>query len=425
MPDKNEPLGSYRRRLRQVADSLREHLRQPVTPHLLLGTLLSAGVGGLVFWHAVVSADQSDALAVFLVLTISLGLLLVQVCIQVVIHELGHTLMALLVRLHIQCIKFGPVLLTFSGGKLQVQMSWSLKEPAGYVMAVPPTAHAYRARMALFICGGPVANLIAGVTFLYLGQVLFQQADSALRPSAVGLTFLPPKFIAGFIYVAGVFGIGFAFLNLIPFRITAGFESDGARLLGLIMKRPSYEGIRLLSILGRSMVCGTRPRDWEGALIQKLLACRKGSPQEAGWNLYCYYYFLDKGEVKQAGACLVTALAQYQGYPSISRSALFLEGAYFEARHNSNIAAAFGWLEEANQEKRVEEQTHCRAEAALLWARGRFAEAASRAEDGLKAIPFSADLGGRQAEKDWLEELLSLCQASIAKDQKKEPSASV
>jgi hypothetical protein len=234
---------------------------------------------------------------------------------------------------------------------------------------------------------------------------------SSWRHSIAGL---PPKLVAGFIYVAGVFGIGFAFLNLVPFRIASEVESDGVKLLGLFRARPNFEGFRLVAELGTCMQKGKRPRDWDESVIQKLLAYRKGAPEESGWNLYCYYFAMDRQDLARAREYLSTALAQYLGYSGLSRSALFLEGAYFEARHNANVAAAFGWLAEANQEQRVEEQTHCRAEAALLWARGRFEEGARRAEAGLKAIPLSRDLGGRQAEKEWLDELLSLCNKGMA-----------
>ena len=157
---------------------------------------------------------------------------------------------------------------------------------------------------------------------------------------------------------------------------------------------------------------GIRPRNWETIQVKRLQDSLTGDSTDAQANLYCYYHYLDCGQIEQAGQYLERALTNYTGYPAVSRNSLFLEGAYFQARYRSNVAAAFGCLAES-KEGNAEEQTHCRAEAALLWARGRFAEAANRAEAGLKAIPNSRDLGGRLAEKEWLEELLQACQKSI------------
>lgn len=403
---------------RHLVARCREHLSTPVTlPLLLIASILAAMSLVHQGWFVLAVADQSHALALFLLFAIGLGLFLIQVGIQIVAHELGHALVAILVRLRIHQIKLGPIIFSFAQGKARLQTSFSLRQPAGYVMAFATTVRAFRFRMALFILGGPFANLVTGMACLYVGRLLYLQVDSGAsmsgwRHSIVGL---PPRFVAGFIYVAGVFGIGFAFLNLIPFRITTEVGSDGARLLSLLKTRPNAIGWRLVAELGISMQKGQRPRDWEPSVVRKLLACRKGAPEESGWNLYCYYYALDGRDLIRAGDYLSAALAQYMGYSGLSRSALFLEGAYFEARHNSNVAAAFGWLAEANQEERVEEQTHCRAEAALLWARGRYEEGARRAEAGLKAISLSRDIGGSQAEKEWLEELLSLCNQGIAK----------
>jgi hypothetical protein len=218
--------------------------------------------------------------------------------------------------------------------------------------------------------------------------------------------------------VAALIGIALTLTTLIP-GSTSGFLSDGGQLLALLRGGARAQGNQMLALLGGTMASGTRPREWDPALIERLLAFRKGSPEESPWNLYCYYYALDGGQIERAGEYLELALTQHQGYPSISRDALFLEGAYFEARHHHNVPAAFGWLAESTQ-SHIEEQTRCRAEAALLWARGRFAEAACRAEAGLRAIPQSHDLGGRIAEKEWLEELLQLCQKGIAEESEPE-----
>jgi hypothetical protein len=124
-----------------------------------------------------------------------------------------------------------------------------------------------------------------------------------------------------------------------------------------------------------------------------------------GCKLYGYFYARDTGQIEQAGEYLMLALAHPEALPIAT---LCLEGAYFEALYRGNVARASAWLERSRQGT-AEKQTRCRAEAAVLWAQGLHAEAATQAEAGLKAIPFSNDLGGRNAEKEWLQDLLNLC----------------
>ncbi|HEV8061110.1 MAG TPA: hypothetical protein VGP68_14620 [Gemmataceae bacterium] len=167
------------------------------------------------------------------------------------------------------------------------------------------------------------------------------------------------------------------------------------------------------AILAGCMVKGTRPREWDPTLIERLLALRKGLPEDSLWNLYCYYYAMDCGQIDRADQYLGLALSQREGYPIESRAALFLEGAYFDARFRSDLLAASFWHAKS-KEGHAEEQAHCRAEAAIFWAMGKLGEAVARAEAGLRAIPRSRDLGGRIAEQEWLEELFQLCRKGIA-----------
>ncbi len=63
------------------------------------------------------------------------------------------------------------------------------------------------------------------------------------------------------------------------------------------------------AILAGSMVKGTRPRRWDPALIEPLLAQRKGLPEDSLWNLYGYYYAMDCGQIDRADQYLGLAFA--------------------------------------------------------------------------------------------------------------------
>jgi hypothetical protein len=99
-------------------------------------------------------------------------------------------------------------------------------------------------------------------------------------------------------------------------------------------------------------------------------------------------------------------VSQLQGYQADFRPALQLEAAFFEARHRRNVVAARAWLERARA-GHAERYTRLRAEAAILWAEGRYAEAAAKAEAGLAAIPRSAAGGSAVLESEWLNSILA------------------
>src|SRR5262249_55294630 len=99
------------------------------------------------------------------------------------------------------------------------------------------------------------------------------------------------------------------------------------------------------------------------------------------------------------------AVSQRQGCPAEFRPALLLEAAFFDARYRHDVPAARAWLEQA-QGGHAERPTRLRAEAAILWAEGRYAEAAVLAEAGLAAIPRSAPHGSAITESEWLNAIL-------------------
>jgi hypothetical protein len=337
------------------------------------------------------------------------------------IHECGHLLLAVVAGLRLLQAKVGPLLLARSASGFRLRLAWPFTNPFGYVWAVPVSERGMRWRLALVVCAGPLASLI--MSFVCLGlaplfnhpsriwggspQATHRWINALLRPQNVG---------TGCLNIAGLFGLWTGCANLIPFT-RKGFPTDGQRLRELLSGGTRAERELLVAALWGSMVTGTRPRDWEPTIIERMLAYREGSTEDALANLYGYYYALDSDQLERADQYLTLALAQADALPVASQASFFVEGAYFEAFHHGNSERASTWLERSKHGP-LEEQTRCRAEAAVLWAQGRYAEAASQAEAGLRAIPFSSDLGGRIAEKELLEQLLNSCLKAISEGRK-------
>ena len=81
-----------------------------------------------------------------------------------------------------------------------------------------------------------------------------------------------------------------------------------------------------------------------------------------------------------------------------------MEAAFFDGRHRRDATRAQHWLKKVERGQ-LEEQTHLRAEAAVLLAEGRCLAAAEKVEAALTALPQSTDPGGALAEEDWLNDL--------------------
>ncbi len=382
--------------------------RRHVTLPEIIGGFLSGAVGILIVWLLILMDQRGGSRAA---LTLA-GLFPVLFVIQFSIHELGHLLVAFLVGLRIDRLKLGPLLWVAGKQKTQMQLVWPMRQPAGYVTASPTSDRFARLRMVLFIAAGSFANLCAGIACWLIASPINESAQFiSASPFAIQSTnpawIFPKNLAAGCFSASGLLALGIAFFSLIPLRLN-GVTSDGAKLIDLFLRRDLTERNVVLSMLASQMGQGTRPRDWDQAMVDRLLAARTDAADNAPANLFAYYWAVDCGKIDEARQFLQLALSQFEGYPSDTRASLFLEGAYFAARHDSDVTAAFDWLANS-REGYAEEQTRCRAEAALLLVRGKFAEARSQAEAGLKAIPNSKDLGGRMAEQEWLEDLLRQC----------------
>lgn len=162
-----------------------------------------------------------------------------------------------------------------------------------------------------------------------------------------------------------------------------------------------YSLVLGLAALGAQMRADVRPREWEKELMELLPAASSDSAAGVLTELVRYYHALDWGEVDVAGRCLDGALDGYWMAPQ-HRTAVALEGAYFEGFHRQNTVLARWCLQNAVEPG--DAALRCRAEAAVLFAEGRWTEACARARAGL-SIPCL-----NRVERVWLEAVLQRCE---------------
>jgi hypothetical protein len=392
---------------------LPQSFHEPVTKAHIVGIFLTA-IPMLFLTLQVLAAGAMQSTSTMLLL---IFLIYCFIYVFVIVHEFGHAFAAKMFRFQIHAIKLGPLHVIFpSLGSWR--FTWSSHSPLGFVQASPMSSKNARLGMALFIVAGPIASILAGLLCLLIATWIHEPGNSKLAPSAPIFRryalFAPRTFAEAAFNSAGLVFIGLTTMCLIPMK-HGSFYSDGAHLWGLLRGGSAAKRQILLQMLGTRMTSGVRPRDWDDTIVRDLIASRTGKVDDAQANLYCFYNAIDKRLISEANRYLGLALAQRDGYPEASRAALFVEGAYFDARFNADVLSARYWLA-LSRDGTVEEHTRLRAETAVAFASGKISEALSLAKGALAAVPESKDLGGRQAEQFWIEDLIELCQKQIERN---------
>jgi len=306
----------------------------------------------------------------------------------VLAHETGHLLGAWLAGLRILYFAVGPVSMARERGGWRFGWSRVLRSGGAVIASDPSGGRNIRWRLLGMVATGPLASLALPVVCFAVVRLVLDRSSPFVMP---GLWL-------------GLLSLAFGVVAIVPMQ-SGRFFNDGARIVMLLSGGPEAERWCAYAVLFGASTEGRRPRDWDPALVRKLTVPRDGSFDDVGASLLAYYAALDAGRVEEAGALLDHALAHHAAWPPAFRSTLFLEAAYFEARHRAHPAIARACLRQVRGPVMAERHTVHRAEAAVLLAEGKLAEAHSAAGEGLATCPSSSHLGLAQAEAEWLRGL--------------------
>lgn len=304
------------------------------------------------------------------------------------VHELGHVVGGLAVGSRFLLLIAGPLKVTATARGLAVGVNRNLALAGGLAACLPTAGHDLRRRLAVMAAGGPVASLLlAGAAAL---------GAWALGPFSGRLGFV--------LLLLAAISAAIALVTLFP-GTTSGFATDGAQLLGLWRGGPEVEARALVITLQAASFSGVRPRDLDAGLIARVGQLGGATLWGEMGRMFAYYHTLDQGQVVQAGEHLDALMERLSTWPEGAQQAVLAEAAYFTARHRQDPARARRWL--ARPDGLTEPAVYKRAEAAILLAEGRPAEARAAATAALAATRDSLDQGGAIAERDWLTTLLA------------------
>lgn len=256
-----------------------------------------------------------------------------------------------------------------------VHFAWNrnLNLAGGLAACLPLDAgQATPRRLAVMIAGGPCFSLVLAVGALWAAAALG-------TPATVGAGVVQHIFL----YLAGLSAMIFL-VTVFP-TTAGGFKSDGRRFYDLLRGDTRSRQETAFIALTTAALAGVRPADYDPELVTQSLALKDGSLFDRYAHLTAYSHAADLGDFARAQSLLDYVLADEAGLMAFVRDSVRCEYAWLLATQTEDIAAARAWLDAAGKLD-FDPATRLRAEAAVLLAEGKSAEAAERAKVGLHAL---------------------------------------
>ena len=309
------------------------------------------------------------------------------------IHELGHVVGAVSVRFRVTTFTVGPLML--QKGPTGIRFRRAQFRLGGLVTAVPVGTESLPRRMLIMTAAGPIASLLSALLAFVLVRAMNEGGWS------------------DWLLLYAINSAGLGVLSLMPMR--RFYLSDGARIWEIFRSPEKTERrVAMLTILEAATNAGTRPREWDTALLAKALALTDGSGSDVGANLLAYESAMDLGDFERAEKHLEAAAGMLHQCPVNVKTGIALDAAFFYSMVREDKAVAREWLNACNRRYINERYSLLMTEAAVLLAEGKWNEASCKAEEAMKALPEAQYPGFASAAKDWLTVILKRAQTPTA-----------
>lgn len=315
--------------------------------------------------------------------------------IVITVHELGHVIAGKLSGMQLFLLIVGPLQIKRQGERLEWSLNRSITLAGGLAGMVPTDTRQLRKQLLWMVAGGPLGSLLLAVS-IFAGLAVFDLFMLSPERHTIG-TYLGQRFLL----FTGVISSVIFLTTLIPNQ-SAGFLSDGRRLLRLWRGGAVGEQEAATVALMALSMKGERPRDWDPALIERVVV-ETGDAFASTGQILAYTHELDRGDVAAAHRYLTAVLSHWPRLAKMVQSWLAVEAAYFEAWHRHDVSAAQTWLEQVVDGPFLEKASRLRAEAAVSWRQGNRETAVQQINEALSLVDSLTDKGSAQAERAWLE----------------------
>lgn len=292
------------------------------------------------------------------------------------VHELGHLTGGWMMGGRFLLWAVGPIMVRRTPAGIRPAWNRSVNLLGGMAACLPlEPGRLTPRRMAVMIAGGPVFSLLLAVLAAGLAVGLAAQPGPLPRPVIVAQH--------AAVYTAGLSLL--VFLVTVAPQTTGGLKSDGRRVFELLQPGPRSDQESALLALTAAGLAGVRPADYPAELVAKTAALGDGSLFDLYGRGIVYMHAADRGDWRAAQEHLDYVLRGEADLVPHVRDAMRCEYAWLLATRTGAAAAARAWLDSAGKLD-FDPATRLRAEAAVLLAEGRHAEAAARARDGMHAL---------------------------------------
>lgn len=320
-------------------------------------------------------------------------------------HELGHVVGGWLGGGRFLLWLVGPFKIWRSPAGVRFGWNSSLNLAGGLAACLPlDPAKMTPRRAALMILGGPVFSLVLVVAALWVAAWLGGAPGAVSDARAVAQHLV--------LFTAALSAMIFLF-TAAPSTM-GGFKSDGRRCFELLRGDAKSDQEAAMLALTTAGIAGVRPADYDPELVRRVLALDDGSLFDLYAHFTVYAHRADRGEWAAAQAHLDRVLAGSDSVMPAVADMARCEYAWLLATRTTDAAAARAWLDSAGMIE-FDPATRLRAEAAVLLAEGRAAEAAAKAREGLHAVEHKAlSPAKNQFAAEALGEILRRAEASTA-----------
>jgi hypothetical protein len=318
--------------------------------------------------------------------------------VAVAAHELGHVLGGLSQKFEFKLLTIGPLLIENEAGKLKLRRNTIVNSFGGLALCLPDDQRNLTARYIKFIVGGPAGSfvwggilLVALLTLQLNTANLFHYLLQALLVLSCALSF-----------VVGI-------VALLPIR-AEGFTSDGGKLQILLGGGPAATIETTMLHYFTATCAGTRPAALDPKSLEHAIAIEGHFENKYYLHAMLYGHYLDAGLLEKAEEHLNAYTVGAEELQKGLRAMVFLEKAWFEARYYKRVELAKDFLKKEKPSPLISKALVLRAEAAIAYAEDDFTLAIEKCNQAIQELPKMMDKGGAIAEKEWLEELIVICE---------------
>jgi hypothetical protein len=314
------------------------------------------------------------------------------ITVNTLFHEMGHVLAGWATAMSLRSLTVGPLAFECRGGKWSCKFSLAGLLGNGSAGLVPKHLVNIRKRRILMIAAGPAASLLTALVV------------TPLALSAAGHAWAPAWEFLSVLATLSWLGV----CNLIPVRPEDNY-SDGAQIYQLLSNGPWADFHMAFAMVASTLATPLRARDFDVAVLERAAAFMPRGKRGMLLHLFLYMHHADRGNIAESLRHIELAESMYPQLAAELPPDLHLEFVYVNALLKQDPGAARLWWQRMEARgKPTQTVDYWKANAALLMAEGRVAEArvaCRRAEACARELP---DAGGYNRDREEVAHLSGL-----------------